>query len=191
MPTGAAVAATSERLLGAAHEDTLLAATRLASAALAAGDGADAVAIYQRVLETQGGQLGPDHPRMVAARADYGTVLLRVGQPAESIVILEGVLAVGDRDRGVIDVLAISDSLAAAYQAAGRHQEAIRTALATLAERERRQGPDEPADHPHPAHPGARLPGRGQDQGRDRARRRAPSAPSGCSDPTTPTPWTR
>ena len=139
-----ALAAASERRLGAAHEDTLLAATRLASAALAAGRAADAVAIYQRVLETQGRQLGPDHPRTIAARADYGTVLRHVGQTAESIVILEGVLAVGDRHRGVIDVLAVSDSLAAAYQAAGRQQEAIRLTERALAERERRLGPDDP-----------------------------------------------
>jgi tetratricopeptide (TPR) repeat protein len=138
------VAAASERRLGAAHEDSLLAATRLASAALAAGRASDAVAIYQRVLEIQGRQFGPDHPRTIAARADYGTVLRHVGQTADSIVILEGVLAVGDRHRGVIDVLAVSDSLAAAYQAAGRQQEAIRLIERTLAERERRQGPDDP-----------------------------------------------
>jgi len=139
-----ALAAASERRLGAAHEDSLLAATRLASAALAAGQAADAVAIYQRVLDIQARQLGPDHPRTIAARADYGTVLRHVGQNADSIVILEGVLAVGDRQRGAIDVLAVSDNLAAAYQAAGRQQEAIRLIERTLAERERRQGPDDP-----------------------------------------------
>ena len=139
-----ALAAASERRLGAAHEDTLLAATRLASAALAVGQAADAAAIYQRVLDTQAAQLGPDHPQTIAARADYGTVLRHVGQAADSIVILEGVLAAGDRHRGVIDSLAVSDNLAAAYQAAGRQQEAIRLIERTLAERERLQGPDDP-----------------------------------------------
>jgi tetratricopeptide (TPR) repeat protein len=138
------VAAASERRLGAAHEDTLLAATRLASAAHAAGRGTDAVAIYQRVLDTQVRQLGPEHPRTVAARADFGMALLGVGQPAEAVTVLEGVIAIGDRQRGVIDVLAVSDTLAAAYQAAGRQQDAMRLIERNLAERERRHGPDDP-----------------------------------------------
>jgi tetratricopeptide (TPR) repeat protein len=138
------VAAASERRLGAAHEDTLIAATRLAGAAHAAGRGTDAVAIYQRVLDTQVRQLGPEHPRTVAARADFGMALLGVGQSAEAVTVLEGVLAVGDRQRGIIDVLAVSDSLAAAYQADGRQKDAMRLIERNLAERERRYGPDDP-----------------------------------------------
>lgn len=141
-----AVAETSERVLGPAHPDTLLAGTRLASAALAAGHGAEAVALYQRVLDAQAGQLGPDHPRAVGARADFGNALLTMGQPGEAIVILEGALAAGERHRGpgAVDTLALQDSLVAAYQAIGRHQDAIRMAMGTLAERERSQGPDHP-----------------------------------------------
>ena len=137
-----AVAETSERVLGAAHPDTLLAGSRLASATLAAGDGAGAVVLYQRFLDAQAGVLGPDHPRVAAAQAEFGNALLVMGQPAEAITVLEAALAAGERDRGAVDVLAIKDSLAAAYQAAGRYQDATRTALATLVERERSQGPD-------------------------------------------------
>jgi tetratricopeptide (TPR) repeat protein len=137
-----AVAETSERVLGPAHPDTLLAGSRLASAALAAGDGAEAVALYQRFLDAQAGVLGPDHPRVAAAQAEFGSALLSMGQPAEAITVLEAALAAGERDRGAVDILAIKDGLAAAYQAAGRYQDATRTALATLAERERSQGPD-------------------------------------------------
>ena len=137
-----AVAETSERVLGPAHPDTLLAGSRLASATLAAGDGAEAVALYQRFLDAQAGVLGPDHPRVAAAQAEFGNALLGMGQPAEAITVLEAALAAGERDRGAVDVLAIKDSLAAAYQAAGRYQDATRTALATLVERERSQGPD-------------------------------------------------
>ena len=86
--------------------------------------------------------LGPDHPRVAAAQAEFGNALLRMGQPAEAITVLEAALAAGERDRGAVDFLAIKDSLAAAYQAAGRYQDATRTALATLVERERSQGPD-------------------------------------------------
>jgi tetratricopeptide (TPR) repeat protein len=139
-----AVAETSERVLGAAHPDTLLAGSRLASAALAAGDSAEAVALYQRVLDAQAGALGPGHPRVAAARTEFGTALLTMGQPGEAITILEAALAAAERDRGAgaVDTLAIKDSLAAAYQATGRYQDAIRMALGTLVERERSQGPD-------------------------------------------------
>ena len=137
-----AVAETSGRALGPAHPDTLLAGSRLASAALAAGDGTEAAALYQRFLDAQAGVLGPDHPRVAAAQAEFGNALLRMGQPAEAITLLEAALAAGERDRSAVDILAIKDSLAAAYQAAGRYQDATRTALATLVERERSQGPD-------------------------------------------------
>jgi tetratricopeptide (TPR) repeat protein len=140
------VADASERLLGIAHPDTLLAATRLASAALAAGLGADAVTLYQRALDIQTEHLGPDHPRTAAARADLGTALLTAGRPGEAITVLEGVLAAdaAGRGSGGVAALAIQDSLVAAYQAAGQHQDAIRLAERTLAERERGQGPDHP-----------------------------------------------
>jgi tetratricopeptide (TPR) repeat protein len=141
-----AVAAASERRLGAAHEDAQLAVARLASAALAAGLGVDAVALYLRVLETQARYLGADHPRTVAAQAEYGTALLAVGRPDDAIPVLESVLAAGDRGGGAdrADALAVQDSLGAAYQQAGRHKDAIKAVERTLAERERRQGPDHP-----------------------------------------------
>jgi tetratricopeptide (TPR) repeat protein len=140
-----AVARTSERLLGPANPDTLLATTRLADAALAAGLGADAVSVYQRVLDAHEDHLGADHPRTAAARADLGTALLTAGQPGEAITILEGVLAAGrDRGSGGTDTVSVQDSLVAAYQAAGQHKDAIGLAERTLDKRERDQGPDHP-----------------------------------------------
>ncbi|MGD0703388.1 MAG: tetratricopeptide repeat protein [Trebonia sp.] len=140
-----AVAEASERLLGASHPDTVVAATRLAGAALAAGLGDDAVTYYQRALDTQTGRLGPDHPRTAAARSDLVTALLAAGRPDEAIALLEGALAVGDRGGRVpadLNLLALQDSLVAAYQAAGQYHDAIRLAGRTLTERERSQGPD-------------------------------------------------
>jgi tetratricopeptide (TPR) repeat protein len=141
-----AVAAASEQWLGAAHEDAQLAVARLASAALAAGLGSDAVALYQRVLDTRVRYLGTDSPRSVLARADFGTALLAVGQPDEAVPVLEGVLAACERTGGVdgVDALAVQDSLGAAYQETGRHKDAIRVIERTLTERERRQGVDHP-----------------------------------------------
>ncbi|MGH3214801.1 MAG: hypothetical protein ACRDN1_15045, partial [Trebonia sp.] len=72
-----AVAETSERVLGPARPDTLLAGSRLASATLAAGDGAEAVVLYQRFLDAQAGVLGPDHPRVATAQAEFGNAMLR------------------------------------------------------------------------------------------------------------------
>jgi tetratricopeptide (TPR) repeat protein len=140
-----AVADASDRLLGPSHPDTVVAATRLAGAALAAGLGDDAVTYYQRALDTQTGRLGPDHPRTAAARADLVAALLAAGRPEEAIGLLEAVLAVGDRGGrvpGDLDGLAVQDSLVAAYLAAGQYQDAMRLAGRTLAERERSQGPD-------------------------------------------------
>jgi tetratricopeptide (TPR) repeat protein len=141
-----AVATAIERRLGAAHEDAQFAVARLASAALAAGMGSDAVALYHRVLETQARYLGGDHPRTTAARAEYGTALLAVGLPVDAVPVMEGVLAACERAGGVdgVDVLAVQDSLGAAYQEAGRHKDAIKVVERTLSERERRQGPDHP-----------------------------------------------
>jgi tetratricopeptide (TPR) repeat protein len=139
-----AAAAAIERRLGAAHEDAQLAVARLASAALAAGLGSDAVALHHRVLETQARYLGTDHPRTVAARAQYGTALLAVGRPDDAIPVLESVIAAGERGGDGVDTLALQDSLGAAYQDAGRYKEAIKVIERTLAERERRQGVDHP-----------------------------------------------
>jgi tetratricopeptide (TPR) repeat protein len=140
-----AVADASERLLGASHPDTVVAATRLAGAALAAGLSDDAVTYYQRALDTQTGRLGPDHPRTAAARADLVAALLAAGRPDEAIALLESALSVGDRGGRIpadLDLLALQDSLVSAYQAAGQYQDAIRLAGRTLTERERSQGPD-------------------------------------------------
>jgi tetratricopeptide (TPR) repeat protein len=140
-----AVADASDRLLGPSHPDTVVAATRLAGAALVAGLGDDAVIYYQRALDTQTGRLGPDHPRTAAARADLVAALLAAGRPEEAIALLEGALAAGDRGGRIphdVDSLALQDSLVAAYLAAGQYNEATRLAGRTLTERERSQGPD-------------------------------------------------
>ena len=140
------VAGTSERVLGPAHSDTLLASIRLASAALAAGLSADAVLLYQGAMDAQARLLGSDHPQAIAARADFGGALLTAGQPGEAITVLEVALTAAERHRGssAVDILAIQDSLAAAYQGAGQHQDAIRLAGRTLTERDRSQGTDHP-----------------------------------------------
>ena len=141
-----ALASASERALGPSHPDTLLASDRLARASLAAGLGTEAVALYQRTLNTRAAALGPDHPSTVAARADLGGALLRAGRAGDAVAVLEAVLNARDRAQGQVDLdtLLMMDGLTAAYQAAGRYPDAIRVARRTLAERERLQGSDHP-----------------------------------------------
>jgi tetratricopeptide (TPR) repeat protein len=140
------LASASERALGPGHQDTLLAADRLASALLAAGMGAEAVALRQRAVEAQAGATDPDHPGTIAARADLGQALLAAGRPADAIIVLEAALAAsghGPVPDGV-DPLVLQGTLSAAYAGDGRHQDAIRLARRTLADRERRQGSGHP-----------------------------------------------
>jgi tetratricopeptide (TPR) repeat protein len=130
------LASASERVLGPSHQDTLL----------AAGMGAEAVALRQRTVEAQSGAQGPDHPGTIAARADLGQALLAAGRPADAIIVLEAALAASTRGPlpDGIDPLALQDTLSAAYAGDGRHQDAIRLARRTLADRERRQGSGHP-----------------------------------------------
>lgn len=134
-----AVAGTSEKVLGPAHPDAMLAAARLASAAMAAGHGADAVGYYQRAVDTKARMLGPDHPQTLSARANLGEALLAAGQPDEAIGVLEEVLR-----RPGADAFAVQDSLVAAYQATGRQADAVRIAERALSEREHALGQDHP-----------------------------------------------
>jgi tetratricopeptide (TPR) repeat protein len=140
------LASASERALGPSHQDTLLAADRLANALLAAGMGAEAVALRQRTVEAHSGAKGHDHPGTIAARADLGQALLAAGRPADAIIVLEAALAAagqGPAPDGV-DPLALQDTLSAAYAGDGRYSDAIRLARRTLADRERRQGSGHP-----------------------------------------------
>ena len=185
------LASASERVLGPSHQDSLLAVDRLANALLAAGMGAEAVALRQRTVEARSGAKGPDHPGTIAARADLGQALLAAGRPADAIIVLEAALAASGRGPvpDGIDPLVLQDTLSGAYAGDGRYQDAIRLARRTLADRERRQGsghPDTMAARAHLA--GVFLPGGGG--------RRMPSptasAPwrtgNGCWAPTTRTP---
>jgi len=140
------LASASERMLGPSHQDTLLAADRLASALLAAGMGAEAVALRQRTVEARAGAKGHDHPGTIAARADLGQALIAAGRPADAIIVLEAALAAcghGPAPDG-LDPLMLQDTLSAAYAGDGRHQDAIRLGRRTLADRERRQGSGHP-----------------------------------------------
>jgi tetratricopeptide (TPR) repeat protein len=140
------LAADGERMLGPSHPTTLTATDRLASAALAAGLGAEAVTLFQRTLHASAGALGQDHPATIAAGSDLGRALLNDHRPGEAVTVLEQVLAA--RERGPapydLDLLSLRDDLAAAYLQAGRPVDAIKLLEGILADRELRQGVDHP-----------------------------------------------
>jgi len=143
---------TSSQLLGGGHPHTVLAGQRLASALLADGRADDAVAWFQRLLDYQAGNRGPDHPEVTGARLRLGHALVAAGQPDRAVGVLERALADAERagntgkagNTGQADVLGARDELAAAYLAAGRSADAIALYRRTLADRERAQGARDP-----------------------------------------------
>ena len=96
-------------------------------------------------------RLGADHPTTLAARNHLAAAYQAVGQPAEAIVVLEGILA--DRERipelgpDHPSTLSTRNNLAAAYMADGRTAEAIALLERALADGERipELGPDHPS----------------------------------------------
>ena len=140
------LAATSNRLLGSGHQDTMLCCQRLADAYLAAGRAEDAVPWFQWVLDTQIRKLGSDNQDVIEARRHLGHALVAAVQLQDAITVLERVVPDFEQARGPghPDTLGARDEVAAAYLAAGRHSDAIILYRRTLADRERAQG----ARHP-------------------------------------------
>ncbi len=140
------LAATSDRILGPGSPDTLMAGSHLATALMAAGQAAEAVAWSQWVLAGRTRRLGPDNPGTIAARADLGRAFLASGQADAAIPVLEEAVSECERVRGVdhLDTLSARDELAAACRSAGKSDDAIRLYRRTLADREQIQGQRHP-----------------------------------------------
>jgi tetratricopeptide (TPR) repeat protein len=131
-----------ERLLGAAHADTLAAGQWLAEAYFAAGQAMPAIGWFERIQAARAQALGPDHPEVIAAHVSVGRALVTAGQAAEAVSVLEQAAARFDRVCGSdhLASLAAREELAAACQAAGQPAQAIRWYRHTLAVRQRIQG---------------------------------------------------
>jgi tetratricopeptide (TPR) repeat protein len=138
--------ASSQRILGPGHPDTLAAGGLLASALLAAGQVAEAVTWSGWVLAGRTGVLGPDHPGTIAAKVNLGRALAAAGPPGDAVPVLEEAARHSERVRGPSDAgtLAARDEYAAACLAAGKTGEAIGSCQRSLADRERLYGPDHP-----------------------------------------------
>jgi tetratricopeptide (TPR) repeat protein len=128
------------------HPDTVVVAAALAGALLAAGQAAEAVTWYQRVLADRSRDLAPGHPAIVAARVGLARALLMAGEHGDAVSVLQRAVAECEQFRGPghPDTLGTRDELAAAYQAAGDIPAATRLLARTLADRERLQGQRDP-----------------------------------------------
>ncbi len=140
------LAARCDAKLPPGHPDTLAVARRLAAAYLAAGDAAEAVQWYQRVLSDQTREMeatGSGHSGTVAARVSLARALIMAGEPADAVTVLLRAVGESEQSSGPDhpDTLAVREELAAAYQAAGDPAAAARLLPRCLADRERIAGP--------------------------------------------------
>jgi tetratricopeptide (TPR) repeat protein len=140
------LAADSERILGPGPLETLAVTAHLGEALMAAGQAAEAVPVFQRVLDGRAGVLGPDHPDAIVAKVLLGRALVASGRPGDAVPVLDEALAGSELVRGAdhLDTLAAREEYAAAALAGGRPAEAVRAYRHVLADRERIQGGQHP-----------------------------------------------
>jgi tetratricopeptide (TPR) repeat protein len=141
------LAATSDRLLGSDHPDTLAISGRLARAYLAAGRPSEAIAWYQWVRGDRASRLGLEVRETADAARDLGTALLAAGRAAEAADTLTEAVAAYDHVAGPESPQALDtrDDLITALRSSGKLSEAIWLGKRVLADRERVQGPRHPA----------------------------------------------
>ncbi len=145
---------TSDRLLGAGHPDTLAAGRLLADAYLAAGRAADAVPWFEWLRDSKIHMLGSDHREVIEACCLLGHSLVAAGQCQQAISVLRRAvedserIAVNDPGHGFgrehPDALTARASLASAYRAADRTEDAIGEYERVLAGQGRVLGQDHP-----------------------------------------------
>jgi tetratricopeptide (TPR) repeat protein len=140
------LALASDRLLGPGHPDTITIRDQLARSYLAAGQAANAVSLFQRVLASLGRSRQPDPAAVAATQVNLGRALVAVGQSGDAVTVLGQAMAAFEHLYGPdgLETLRARDELAAACQAAGQADDAIRLYRRTLADRERIEG----AQHP-------------------------------------------
>lgn len=141
------LAATSERVLGPGHPDSLSISDHLAGAYLAAGQATQAVTRFRRCLTAWQTAAGADHPGALSVRTDLGRALVAAGRPVEAATALTQAIAESERVRGPAhpDTLDARDALADAHRAAGQLDNATEQYRRCLADRDRHQGQRHPA----------------------------------------------
>ena len=140
------LATDSQRLLGPAHPDTLVAGGQLAGALLAAGQAAEAVTWFRWLLSSLASMFGLDHPGTIAAQVSLGRALTAAGQLDQALAALDEAAARSERACGPGDAgtVAAREEYAAALLAAGKTADAIRVYKRLLADREQLHRPGHP-----------------------------------------------
>ena len=140
------LAATSERLLGPGHADTLRLVEHLASACHAAGLTADAITWHRRIVDDRIRTFGSRHPLSVAALVSLSRALAAAGDFGSATAVLDATVAECEQAFGVThpETIGVREELAAVHLSAGHSELAVQIYRRTLVERERTQG----ATHP-------------------------------------------
>ena len=135
-----------EDVLGPDHPDTLGVRNNLAGAYRSAGRLAEAIELYEQVLDECKRLLGTDHPDTLNTRNNLAHAYLSVGRFGEAVELFEQVLAERKRLLGTDhpDTLNTRNNLAHAYLSVGRFGEAVELFEQVLAERKRLLGTDHP-----------------------------------------------
>ncbi len=139
--------ATSTRLLGPAHANTVAARDSLAAAYESAGKSADAIAVFQAALADREQNQGAEHAETIAARSHLAHAYQSAGRPADAIALYERTVADSERMLGPAHPVTLNAraSLAETYQTAGSPREAIAAYELLLADAERQLGAGHPA----------------------------------------------
>ena len=135
-----------EDVLGPDHPDTLGVRNNLAGAYRSAGRLAEAIELYEQVLDECKRLLGTDHPDTLTVRNNLAVAYCSVGRFGEAVELFEQVLAERKRLLGTDhpDTLNTRNNLAHAYLSVGRFGEAVELFEQVLAERKRLLGTDHP-----------------------------------------------
>lgn len=140
------LAAISHRVLGPGHPDSLQINDRLADTILTAGQAAEAIPWFQRVVAERAAQFGAGHPGSIESGVNLGRALQAAGRASEAVSVLNQAVADCENLRGSdhAQTLRVCGDLADAVRAAGPPDQAIRLYRRTLAGRERTLGPTHP-----------------------------------------------
>ena len=136
-----------EDVLGPDHPDTLGVRNNLAGAYRSAGRLAEAIELYEQVLDECKRLLGTDHPDTLTVRNNLAVAYCSVGRFGEAVELFEQVLAERERVLGSDHPYTLNtrNNLAGAYDSVGRFAEAIDTWEELLPDCQRVLG----ADHPY------------------------------------------
>ncbi|WP_410818874.1 FxSxx-COOH system tetratricopeptide repeat protein [Micromonospora sp. 050-3] len=116
----------SIRVCGPDAPSTMRARINLASTYRSMGDLARAVPLFEENLAENVRVYGPDHSSTINARGELARIYVRTGRAAEGVRLHEENAALGtDQQRADIHLTWWPQYRAAAYSAAGRHDEAI------------------------------------------------------------------